>query len=214
MLEATSNYKTSQPAEELGLETLVPTDQTAVWNRHHEKNLIFEKISLVDFAYASFTVASPWNLRAMLPRLSRAPVGLPPGYKLLPQEAVFLCCISQGTRLFPKAVPPTYLPNLTYLPATLFTINHITSISIFSHSYIHFCTQAFYPISWIAFSKLSIQHFPPSSMLCVFLFYFSSFPHFPIHSVYCFHFSSHFPCGLFNPIVWTLVTLYLFAFLA
>jgi hypothetical protein len=34
-----------------------------------------------------------------------------------------------------------------------------------------------------------------------FSFYFSSFPHFTIHSVYCFHFSSHFPCELFNQIV-------------
>jgi len=38
---------------------LVLTDQTAVCNRRHEKNLIFEKISLVDFACASFAVASP-----------------------------------------------------------------------------------------------------------------------------------------------------------
>lgn len=135
----------------------------------------------------------------MLPRLSRAPVGLPPGYKLLPQEVVFLCCISQGTRFFPKAVLLTYLPNLTYLPTTLFTINCSTSISILSHAYIQFCTVFLLHLMNRVFKTLF--YIFSVFMLCVFLFYFSSFPHFPIHSVYCIHFSSHFPCGLFNPIV-------------
>lgn len=125
---------------------------------------------------------------------------MPPGYKLLPQEVVFLCCISQGARIFPKAVLPTYLPNLTYLPTTLFTINCITCLSILSHQYIHHSTQSFYSISSIAFSNPS-STFPLSSLLCAFLFFPPSFPHFSIHSVYCFHFSLHFPCGLFNQIV-------------
>jgi len=135
----------------------------------------------------------------MLPRLSCAPVGLPPGYKLLPQDVVFLCCISQRALLFPKAVLPTYLPNLTYLPATLFTINYTTCLSIFSHPYILLLHTAFLPhLVNRVFENSLFNIFSIFYALRVFiLFPFISPLSHPLHLF--FHFSSHFPCGLFNP---------------
>ena len=128
-------------------------------------------------------------------------LGLPPGYKLLPQEVVFLCCISQRAHLFPEAVLPTYLPNLTYLPSTLFTINCITCLSIFTtpvHSLLHTVSLPPSRESLFFFQNSLFNIFSIFYALRVFfLFYFSSFPRFPIHSVYCFHFYSHFPCGVF-----------------
>ena len=81
----------------------------------------------------------------------------------------------------PKAMLPTYLPNLTYLPATLFTINYTTCFSIFSHSYIYFLHAVCLPPSleqlFLFFFETLYSTFSPSSMLCVLLFCFSSFPH-------------------------------------
>jgi hypothetical protein len=194
---------------------LALTDQTAVCSRRHEKKSFIWENKPRRFRLCLFCrCLSLKHTRYATTPLPCCSLGLPPGYKLLPQEVVFLCCISQRARLFPKAVLPTYLPNLTYLPATLFTINYITCLSIFSHPYIHFCTQSFLLQLINRFFQNSLFNIFSVFYVLRVLFYFSSFPHFPIHSVYCFHFSSHFPCGLFNPIVWTLATLYLFAFLA
>jgi hypothetical protein len=151
----------------------------------------------------------------MLPRLSFAPVRLPPGYKLLPQEVVFLCCISQGTRPFSwrQYYQPTFPILLTnpprYLRLTLSPVPPSSHTRTFT-----FAHNLFTSSLMNLFIKTLYSTFSPSSMLCVSLFYFFlHFLTFPSTTFIVFIFLHISPCGLFNPIVWTLVTLYHFAFL-
>jgi len=133
----------------------------------------------------------------MLPRLSRAPVGLLPGYKLLPQEVVFLCCISQTAHLFfprRQCYQPTFPILLTYPPP--YSRLTIPPVSPSSHTRTFTsCTQSVYPHLlnnfFFFFLKLSIQHF--LHLLCFACFY-SVFLHFPtlshlLHLLFSFFFA-------------------------
>jgi hypothetical protein len=75
MLEATSNYQAPQPEEKVGQKCWYSPTGLQYESNAMKKSLLFVKIGLSVFAYAAFAVASPYNIRAMLPRLSRAPVG-------------------------------------------------------------------------------------------------------------------------------------------
>lgn len=123
---------------------------------------------------AALAVAPRYNIRAVLPRLSRAPVGSPPGYKLLPQEVVFLCCISQGARLFRRqCYQPTFPPNLTYLPATLFTIKYITFSLRLSRAVLH-----------SALNTISLLHLLNPVFETLFNIFSISFPRCVLHSIF------------------------------
>ena len=170
---------------------LVLTDRTAVQNQRHEKSLRFAKMSLSMCTCAALAVAPRYNIRAVLPRLSRAPVGSPPGYKLLPQEVVFLCCISQGARLFRRqCYQPTFPILLTYPPRYLrLSISPFLSVFL-ALSYIQLWTQSLYSISWTLFSKL-FSTFSPSPFLGVFyiLFFFISSLFHPLRLLFSFFFT-------------------------